>query len=495
MQFKSKLISTAVMAAFGVAAGTAHAVNLAADGVGEALIYPYYTVQTKNGNAFDTYISVVNSDSVNGKAVKVRFIEGKASREVLDFNLYLSPNDVWTGAITRDASGNAIIRTWDNSCTAPEIPLNAGTGAREASFVNFGYAGDAVKDDSLARAKEGYVEIIQMGDLVANVKTDGLEAGSIALDTFAAAKHSAGVPANCAAIRTAWLTNDYGVPANDGIRPLTGGLSGAGTIINVGEGTDITYDAVAIDSFRDAAAGAAHFAPGSIQPNFGDVDPAVSVVFDGADVVRTDWTAEEPASVPVSAILMRDSIINEYAVAAAPVGLSTDWVITMPTKLDHVTQVLAADKAPFTSTLGTTGACEAISLAAFNREEGMQTSGLQFSPTQSGGSTSLCWEANVVSMSNSGTVSDALGSVNTRLTLPVPFSEGWLKIGFAQSRTAPAASSARINTYTGVETAGTTPVYTGLPVVGFAAMTFVNTSTLANYGGSYTHRYTRNIAP
>lgn len=33
----------------------------------------------------------------NKKKVKVRFIDGRNSREVIDFNLFLSPQDVWIG--------------------------------------------------------------------------------------------------------------------------------------------------------------------------------------------------------------------------------------------------------------------------------------------------------------------------------------------------------------------------------------------------------------
>ena len=116
MKFKNRVISTAVAAAVGTFAGAAQAVNLGADGMGQVLVYPYYTVQAKTGGtAFDTYITVVNSDSVNGKAVKVRLLEGKNSVEVLDFNLYLSPNDMWTATLTRDSSGNGVLQTRDNS--------------------------------------------------------------------------------------------------------------------------------------------------------------------------------------------------------------------------------------------------------------------------------------------------------------------------------------------------------------------------------------------
>src|ERR1700745_2440455 len=96
------------------------AVNMNPDGLGQVLLYPYYTV---NGGQ-QTLLSVVNTDTVNGKAVKVRFLEGYNSREVLDFNLFLSPAAVWTANVfaLSDAgiSGTgAGIFTTDNSCTAP----------------------------------------------------------------------------------------------------------------------------------------------------------------------------------------------------------------------------------------------------------------------------------------------------------------------------------------------------------------------------------------
>jgi len=93
---KKKLLMTAMVAALG-GVGTAQAVHVNSDGHGQVLIYPYYTVQ----NGFDSYINLVNTTN-KVKAVKVRFLEGKNSQEVLDFNLYLSPHDEWAGVIVKD---------------------------------------------------------------------------------------------------------------------------------------------------------------------------------------------------------------------------------------------------------------------------------------------------------------------------------------------------------------------------------------------------------
>ena len=124
-----KNLTAAVLAGLAGAAGlagTAQAVNLNPDGLGQVLIYPYYTANDGN----NTLLSVVNTTN-NAKAVKVRFLEGFNSREVLDFNLYLSHHDVWTAAI---AKAEALVQPTseayetdtfliinDDSCTVPYL--------------------------------------------------------------------------------------------------------------------------------------------------------------------------------------------------------------------------------------------------------------------------------------------------------------------------------------------------------------------------------------
>src|SRR3954464_12503840 len=141
----------------------AHAVNISADGRGQVLLFPYYTTRADSaGNAYATLLSVVNATGV-GKAVKVKFLEGKNSRQVLDFNLFLSPFDVWTAAILPDtATGGAKVGTFDLSCTLP--PFSQSSTAPFVSFVNFAYTGgsDDKGGSSLDRTKEGYFEIIEM---------------------------------------------------------------------------------------------------------------------------------------------------------------------------------------------------------------------------------------------------------------------------------------------------------------------------------------------
>ncbi len=132
---KSLYAALASVGALGVV-GTAQAANVNPDGLGQVLIYPYYTVNSKSSAPYNSLLSVVNT-TASAKAVKVRFIEGRNSAEVLDFNLFLSAKDVWTAAVipmpvvspSTGVDSGAGVFTTDKSCTIPTVPSTAGDGA------------------------------------------------------------------------------------------------------------------------------------------------------------------------------------------------------------------------------------------------------------------------------------------------------------------------------------------------------------------------------
>ena len=74
--FKQKAVFAAVASATALLAANASAVNVNPDGLGEVLLYPYYTVRNNN----NTLISVVNT-TTQAKVVKVRFVEETPSSE------------------------------------------------------------------------------------------------------------------------------------------------------------------------------------------------------------------------------------------------------------------------------------------------------------------------------------------------------------------------------------------------------------------------------
>src|SRR5215472_222949 len=198
--------------------GAAEAVNLAPEGLGQALIYPYYTVRNgANGFAYNSLLSVVNT-TTSAKAVKVRFLEGKNSREVLDFNLFLSKKDVWTAAIVPNSAGGGSVVSFDKSCTIPDNSAFAPPGQ---PFVNFAYTGsqDDKGGSGLDRTREGYVEIIEMATFPTYSCT------SIQVT------HVGGVPFDCAGVSDAQAAFDQ--------FSASGGLFGGMSLINVGSGRDV----------------------------------------------------------------------------------------------------------------------------------------------------------------------------------------------------------------------------------------------------------------
>jgi hypothetical protein len=202
--FKQKALFSALAGAGALAmAGAANAVYVNQDGLGQALVYPYYTV--RGGNV--TLISVVNT-TTQAKAVKVRFLEGKNSQEVLDFNLFLSAKDVWTSAVTATTNG-ATLTTGDRSCTNPRIPAGG------ADFRNTLFANDAAALQTLDRTREGYVEMLEMATI-----PNGTALG-------VAVTHVNGT-APCTAARI----NDAGFVTASGLSAPSGGLFGNGTILN-----------------------------------------------------------------------------------------------------------------------------------------------------------------------------------------------------------------------------------------------------------------------
>ena len=465
--FKKKSLCAALagIGALG-AAGAAQAVNLNPDGLGQVLLYPYYTTRTDaSGNAYNSLLTVVNT-TASAKAVKVRFLEGKNSREVLDFNLYLSAKDVWTAAIIPDTTGGAKLITTDNSCTIPAIP----SGGK--AFVNFAYSADGA-GTSLDRTQEGYVEIIEMASY------------NDASKTTANVTHVASVPPGCAKQTDALGLSEAQAPS--------GGLFGGMTLINVNSGTDYTEDAVALDQYSTLQL---YTGAGAITPDLTQANPPVSVVVANNNVYQSTWGAGPDA---VSAVLMHDQVMNEYVLDAATHS-GTDWVVTMPTKRFYVGNGTGTPPILFQRNFNKTdGACDDVSLAIYDREENTTSTPLDFSPPPPTQTNSVCWEANVITFNNS----NVLGSKNVA-NIPTTFEHGWLDLGLFDSNN-PSVHTLFGNTTT-IAPLGGAPVtagdqtYFGLPVIGFAVESFTNgailvngVNTLSNYGGNFIHKYTRRI--
>jgi hypothetical protein len=243
-----------------------------------------------------TLLSVVNTTGV-GKAVKVRFLEGYNSREVLDFNLFLSKYDVWTADVfaLSDAgiagSTGAGIFSVDNSCTAPafaEGPITTPNGpVGYQHFLNYAYTGSysdtgPTTDD---RTREGHFEMITMADIVPGSTLDG------------DITHVNSVPPGCDSAEADFEADDaYVAP--------TSGLFGSAAVVRVDQGTYYSYNADALDGFTSIALATptGSLFPSLAQVNDAGLATATSYVFDDGVLLTSPYTYPTSAIDAVSSV-------------------------------------------------------------------------------------------------------------------------------------------------------------------------------------------------
>ncbi len=462
---KKNKLTMGIVAGIAGVAGMANAQQyINPEGTGEVLIYPYYTVN----NGINTLYSVVNT-TADAKAVKVRFLEGENTVEVLDFNVYMSPFDVWTGGLVATDStvpGNvgqpsAYHTTSDTSC-APYLDkarqefLPFAIDASQAPFSGI--------NSSLQRGTDGHIEVLEMA----------VHAGPAA----AASLHgSDGVPANCAFFEAAWNDDSW---TEDVDLATTGGLMGSAVLVNVNEGLAMTYDAVAVDGFWPAGVGS-HTEPGNLSPSISNGDTSATV-FNGGVATTSAYASGAEA---ISSLFIKQNIYNEYALDAAVAGKS-EWVITFPTKNPHVNTAPLPVIPPFVNEWNGTTSCHEFTLSIYDREEQEeQAQGGTVSPEPpSGANPALCYEVNVVEFilpsGAPGATSSIFGSDNL-VTVTTPAGakteSGWANMGFISDSGTPY-----------VDANG----YQGLPVAGFAAQQFTNGGAadglLAQYAGLFVHK-------
>jgi len=509
-----KNLTAAVLAGLAGAAGivgSAQAVNINPDGLGQVLIYPYYT--TNNNNV--TLLSVVNT-SEDAKAVKVRFTEGQNTREVLDFNLYMSAYDVWTAQISMNADGVPALLTTDTSCTVPYLYASG-----EQEFLPYALTDGGSSD--ISRATEGHFEMIEMGTLV-----DESE------DSATAATHVNGVPADCQQLVDAWTDPDDSKNGDEGywlMDPFTdlsapsGGLFGGAAIVNVEKANMASYDATAINGFATdvAANDILHQEPGSVLPslNSGDVFNGVVFLDDGS--VQDSGALPRPVDA-VSYVFMSDQIMNEYTTEAS-IGGQTEWVVTFPTKHFYVYAPSAGGNvpvAPFTSVWDSDDdnptACEIVSLdTIWDREERTIVDPIiegdpvppivspappgTVDPVEPVVYFELCYETSVIrfgSVDDVGAATPMLGSSNFHNfdnVTDLGFANGWARLQLDDfDYDANENGVIDANEHYSRASLGN---LNGLPVTGFAVETFQNGflgeggNTIGNYGGIYKHKATR----
>lgn len=453
------------------AATSSRAVYVNPQGEGQALIYPYYTAQSVDGSAMNTYVSIVN-ELVSHKAVRVRVREGRNGREVASFNLFLPWSDSFTAAIVPTADGARLV-TRDRSCTDPPF-TDVGDGSSFLDLTGRAFAGTA--SDGLGtdaeRLREGYIEAINMAEV------NLLE----------------GQRFTCADFR------QYPGGAGDS---GSDGLTGTLTLINVASGLEFSTNATALANLASGSM----FRPASDPyPDFDSREVTkVAGFFDGRGFYRATMASGLAA---VELALAKQTISNEIVLDKATRS-ATDWVFTFPTKRFHTTQ--ASNDAFSTAFIPGTRDIEAF-LFVHSRE------GVPYAQIFNDCSTCraqyqefsqdlrLPWSTSVWSY-RTGTAqagpatSDVLGSRNGRVVaLPIVIENGWASLVFG-SRGLRVPFTDFMGTITNLPDGSVTTGNirsVGLPVVGFMARTFRNgtlscgsTTCMGNYGGLFEHKSQR----
>ncbi len=425
-------------------------VSLNEKGIGQVLIYPYYTVN----NNMNTLISLTNtSDKV--KAVKIKFLEGKNNRDTLIFSIYIPPFDEWTGALVTQTStipnhvGEPSVKliTNDTTCTVP-------TGINGQEFLPYAYEGDF--DDGfgtdLSRGTEGQIQVFEMGNVV----------GEYANWAIHSTQDCNKIQNNWAA-EGAWIVDPTeNIDAPNG----SGGLFGSVHLIDVNGGIDVSYNADAIQGYSTEIQ---HELPGTSLPNLNSGNSKMSMILSPSLPLLVPWEFPFQA---VSSLFIMKNIYAEYIVDNG-IGANTEMVVSFPTKeffTDSSKSPSQVPVAPFTSE---NGECEAAELLAYNRETSNSTNSIEF-----------CLAVNTVefiSAASTNEPSTILGSKNT-MKINTSFDKGWASFIFDQE----------VSTTDTSQTFGSTYTFKGLPIAGFTIQRFVNASLnggiLANYAGLVKHK-------
>ncbi|MFN4120431.1 cell surface protein [Acidovorax sp.] len=514
-------------------------------GTGHSLVIPYFNAQ--NGNM--TVLHVVNTDTVHGKLAKVRFRSAANSDDILDFQVFMSPGDVWTAAVTAGADGVAQLTTADGTCTLPAL-----TKGVAQSFVTDRLSTKV--GDIPNQTREGYVEIFNMADI------DGLSmygTGRIAKSAlYTAIKHVNGTAPCTASVLNASLANITTETAARayGLDTPTTGLMGDWYIINVAQSTTFAGAATALTAVQtvggtDAGRGNfVHFpqnaspAP-SIEANSSDPLFRVAFTRNNANAavttaaiqaanydlpdMSTPYTLNAAATAVVDTrvqafnltkALAVTSITNQYANDPS-ISAKTDWVFSMPTRRYSVAANYAAtttadagyrlyttltDNANFpgvnpavaasykvwfapqnTAVEGGLICVNSTGQAFWDREEQSRTSGAVFSPGTAT-QTRFCGETSVLSFADTGM--SVLGASVARQNVAAgtnagPFTNGWSVVSVGNSFNTTLGSD---NALTGTSATANAVSYAsqaGLPILGASFIKLTNPQAAAGTVGTY----------
>jgi len=275
-------------------------------GTGEVLLLPYYSAN----NGLNTLVEVVNTTD-QSKAIKINIKELFFAETVLSYNVYLGPHDSWSFALVPDNTsvdgldGDEGVRhlTADGSCA----PALAKPGVHMSPVFQF-------EPDALRRVREGFIEVLEMGVLTG----EAAEALNLADGQDAP---------DCQAIEERWADGGiWDLDATADVLPASGGLSADVSLIDVVQGINYGFAAVALKDFFPADV--VHHTAADGLPVSLDKGADEAWLFYDNDYKKLRFTQAMDA---VNAVLMAHDIEASYSLDSIVDG-RTEVILSLPTK-------------------------------------------------------------------------------------------------------------------------------------------------------------------
>ena len=453
------------------------------EGKGDALICPYFDVRVVNGQTQDTYFAIINENMDatpnQGVAAKLRFREWDKSEEVFDIDIWLSDNDVWVGALTRNAA-NGLTRI-----TSPDYVIidNSGTTftISKTSQVSTGFdfftdyvPGGAFNPSVLPPSGFTSADLTNMGyfEIIGEERTYT-------------------VPDPATLITPPIKVTRFA--AFDPALDCPNSLSAYVYIIRVANGVSLGYNCDAIANFNRQFITSLFSGPGAVAPDLKDCE-------DGLDQLEFE--------------LSKAKVYQGYDISDAIAG-QFSLVVTFPTKHFHFHKPSAAPFVrldytlctaagavsafencvsagpPFTGTTANTG--EVVDVTIYDRDETPCAPELGFWSPRTTPTISLPWEVNVISLYPSSAPTVPVLGVRDNVDFTAcGFQNGWFWIDLYDSGAGSGAHLAsRAAGFFGHLGLDFTRYY-GLPTSSVALQEFSNGAIAGYYGDAFPAFYQLN---
>ncbi len=317
-------LATAVASAQPQPLGEATSLEVNRSGIGHLLVVPYFNTQA--GNA--TLVNLYNT-SDTGKAVLLRYRSAGNGDELFSLQVFLRAHDAWAAGLATNLSGLPAFEVPDKSCTLPAVINGESfrTGRLDPALTTAARA---------EQAREGYIEIITLGDIVVGTPLDQTVSSTGA--------------SRCAMAVLGALTR-----FDAQLAPPTTGLFANWILLNVPQTTTWSGEALAFEARRDglpstgnnvyfpptsAALSAQDVTDYSADPlfNFANGGPIVAPVSRDLPDLSTPYTATVPTAQEQATELSFEIAAQVSAIeylTDTRISALTDWIVSMPTLRYH----------------------------------------------------------------------------------------------------------------------------------------------------------------